>query len=86
MWGRKYRAWFINWRLVHLSLNPFLQKQFSFFDNLGVDMRAQVARNRIYGLVFLFDPDGESRKHGYGPSGGWLAAGLIPAASQKQLV
>jgi hypothetical protein len=27
-------------------------------------MGAQIARDWINGLVFLFDPDGESRKHG----------------------
>ena len=53
-------------RLVHLGLNPFLQKQFALLDNLRVDMRAQVARDRINGLVFLFNADSESRKHGYG--------------------
>ena len=51
-------------RLVHLGLDPLLQQQFALLDNLGVDVRAQIARDRINGLVFLFNPDGESRKHG----------------------
>jgi hypothetical protein len=45
-----------------------LQKQFALLDNLGVDVGAQIARDRINGLVFLFDANGESRKHGR-PSG-----------------
>ena len=47
-------------RLVHLGLDPLLQEQFALLDNLGVNVRAQVARDRIDGLVFLFNPDGES--------------------------
>ena len=52
--------------LVHLRLDPLLQEQLALLDDLRVDVRAQIARDRIDGLIFLFDPDGESRKHGYG--------------------
>ncbi len=51
-------------RLVHLGLDPLLQKQLALLDYFGVDVGAQVARDRINGLIFLFDPDGERRKHG----------------------
>ena len=50
-------------RLVHLGLHPLLQEQLALFDDLRVDVRAQIARDRIDGLIFLFDPDGESRQH-----------------------
>ncbi len=47
-------------RLVHLSLDPLLQEQLALLDDLGVDVGAQIARDRINGLIFLFDPDGEA--------------------------
>jgi hypothetical protein len=51
-----------------------------------VDVGAQVARDRINGLVFLFNADGEVRKHGYGPSGGQSLPPLVFAASKRALV
>ncbi len=46
-------------RLVHLGLHALVQEQLALLDDFGVDVRAQIARDRIDGLVFLFDPDGE---------------------------
>ena len=57
----------LDYRLVHLGFHPLLQEQLALFDNLRVDVGAQIARDRINGLIFLFDPDGESRKHGVLP-------------------
>src|SRR5712671_2069691 len=46
---------------MHLRLYPLLQQQPALFQDFSVDVRAQLAGLRIYGLIFLFDPDGESR-------------------------
>ena len=35
----------------------------AFFQDFGVDVRAQVPRHGIDSLVFLFNADGESRQH-----------------------
>ena len=46
-------------RLVHLGLDAFVELTLALRDDLGVDVRAQIERDRIDRLVFLFDPDGE---------------------------
>jgi len=52
-------------RLVASRLNPLLQKQLALLDNLGVMCERRSRETGIYGLVFLFNADSESRKHGY---------------------
>ena len=59
------------------------KQQLALFDDFRVDVRAQIARDRIDGLILLFDPDRESRMHGC-PSGGMLAAGVVSAAFLKR--
>ena len=53
----------LNHRLVHLSLDSLLQQFPAFFEKLHLDMRAQLARDRIYGLILFFNSDGEGRQH-----------------------
>ena len=48
-------------RLVHLRLDALGQQRLALLHDLGVDVRAQVARLGIDGLVFLFDSDAEAR-------------------------
>src|SRR5581483_6973567 len=48
-------------RLVHLRLHALGQQRPALFHDLLLDMRAQVARFRIDGLIFLFDADAEAR-------------------------
>ena len=50
-------------RLVHLGLHALLQHELALFDDLGVDVRAQIPRFRVDGLIFLFDTERESRSH-----------------------
>ncbi len=50
-------------RLVHLGLDPLLQDHLALFEQFGLNMRPQVPRLGIYGLIFLFNSDGESRQH-----------------------
>src|SRR5581483_2078109 len=49
--------------LVHLRLDLLLQPHLSIFQDFGMYVRAQVAADRVDGLVFLFDSDGESGQH-----------------------
>ena len=46
-------------RLVHLGLDALVELPLALRDDLGVDVRAQIERDRIDRLVFLFDADGE---------------------------
>jgi hypothetical protein len=46
-------------RLVHLRLDALVELPLALLDDLGVDVRSEVVRDRVDGLVFLFDPDGE---------------------------
>ncbi len=48
---------------VHLGLDALLQAQFAHGQHLGLDMRAQVARDGIDGLVFLFNAEREGWPH-----------------------
>src|SRR5579864_6056149 len=50
-------------RLVHLRLDLLLQHHLSFFEDFRMDVGAQVAGDRIDGLVFLFDSDSEPGQH-----------------------
>jgi hypothetical protein len=50
-------------RLVHLRLHPLLQDQFALLQDFDLNVRPQIPRLRIYRLIFLFNPDGESRCH-----------------------
>ena len=50
-------------RLVHLRLYPLLQDQLALLQDLGLNMRPQIPCLRIHRLIFLFNPDGESRFH-----------------------
>jgi hypothetical protein len=52
---------------MHLGLHPLLQQQLTLLDDLSVDVGAQIARDRINGLILLFDPDGEGRMNGVFP-------------------
>ena len=45
---------------MHLRLHPLLQNHLALLQNLGVNVRAQVARDRINGLVLFFNPDSEA--------------------------
>ncbi len=49
---------------MHLGLDALLQTQFALREHLGLDVRAQIARDRVDGLVFLFDAEREGRAHG----------------------
>ena len=48
---------------VHLGLDAFLQAQLADGEHLGFDVGAQVARDRIDGLVLLFNTQGEGWPH-----------------------
>ena len=48
-------------RLVHLGLHPLLKNHLALLQNLGMNVRPQIPRLRIYRLIFLFNPDGKSR-------------------------
>ena len=50
-------------RLVHLGLDALFQPPLALGQHLGRDVRAQIARHRIDGLVFLFNADRERRTH-----------------------
>src|SRR6201994_2519780 len=50
-------------RLVHLRLAAFLEPALAFGQQLRLDMRAQVARYRINGLVLLFNAERERWAH-----------------------
>ena len=49
--------------LVHLRLDVFLEKSSAFLDDFELDVRTEVERVRIYGLVLFFNPDGEAGTH-----------------------
>ena len=49
-------------RLVHLGLHAFVQLPLALFEDLHLDVRAQVERDGIDRLVFLLDPEGEGRR------------------------
>jgi hypothetical protein len=49
---------------MHLGLDAFLQAHLSGGQHLGLDVRAQVAGDRVDGLVFLFDAEREGWTHG----------------------
>ncbi len=40
-----------------------LQEHFALVNHFGIDVRPEIARDRIYRLVLLLDPDGETRCH-----------------------
>src|SRR3954463_8005997 len=48
---------------MHLRLDALFHPQLALGNDLGMDMRAQIARDGIDSLVFLFDPDGECGFH-----------------------
>src|SRR5580704_10929107 len=50
-------------RLVHLRFYGFLQEHLALGDDLHIDMRTQIARFRIDGLIFFFDTDSEAGFH-----------------------
>ena len=47
-------------RLVHLRLDALFHAELALGDDLGMNVRAQVARDRINGLVLFFNPDSEA--------------------------
>ncbi len=49
-----------------------------------MNVRPQIARFRIHGLIFLFDPDGERGLHR--KSGVSVARALLPAKFNQDLV
>ena len=49
---------------VHLGLDALLQAQLALRQHLGLDVRAQIARDRVDGLVFLFNAEREGWPHG----------------------
>ncbi len=51
-------------RGVHLGLDALLQTHFALREHLGFDVGAQVARDRVDGLVLLFNAEREGRAHG----------------------
>ena len=51
--------------VMHLGLDALLEAQLAHGQHLGLDVGAQVAGDRIDGLVFLFDAEGEGRPHGW---------------------
>ena len=51
-------------RLMHLGFDLLLEQHLALGDELGVDVRAEVERLGVDGLVFLFDAEGEGRPHG----------------------
>src|SRR5262249_14336155 len=57
-------------RLVHLGLHTLLQENFPLLDDFSVNVRAEIASNRINSLVLFLDPDGESRFHNECNAGG----------------
>src|SRR5262249_12272982 len=65
-------------RLVHLRLYPLRQDRPALLQDLRVNVRPEIARFRIDGLVFLFDPDTEAwaRCHAIPPAAGraWQAS------------
>ena len=63
-------------RLVQFRLHSLLQQQLALFQDFRVDMRAQVPSGRVYGLIFLFNPDGKSRLHS--------ACRVVPPSSSEQ--
>jgi hypothetical protein len=54
-----------NDRGVHLRLDALLEAHLAGGQHLGFDVGAQVARDRIDGLVLLFDAQGERRPHAF---------------------
>ncbi len=50
-------------RLMHLRLDALFHPQLALSNDLGMDVRAQIARDGIDGLVLLFDPDSECGFH-----------------------
>src|SRR5262249_7295666 len=52
-------------RGVHLRFNLLLKDQLAFFDNFGMNMRAQIAGDGINRLKFFFDADREGWRHGF---------------------
>src|SRR5690349_2237048 len=48
-------------RLMHLGFHLLVQQGPALGQNLRADMRPQVPRRRIDGLIFLFDSDVETR-------------------------
>ena len=53
--------------LVHLGLDALFEPKLSLREHLGRDVRAEIAGLRIYGLVLLFDAQGERWPHAVSP-------------------
>ena len=49
--------------LVHFRFDVFLEEGFALFDDLELDVRPEVERLRVYGLILFFDPEGEAGTH-----------------------
>src|ERR1700683_1158418 len=50
-------------RLMHLRFHPLLQDEPALLEDLRMNMRPQIPGLRVYGLIFLFNPDSERRSH-----------------------
>src|ERR1035437_1855614 len=46
--------------LMHLGLYRFLELDLALSNDLGINVRAQIARHRIDGLILFLDTDGEA--------------------------
>src|SRR6202011_1569421 len=53
----------LDYALMHLRLHGFLELHLALRDNLRVDVRPQIARDRVDGLIFFFDTDREAGSH-----------------------
>ena len=51
-------------RLVHFRLDAFGEQQLALLHDLGMNVRAEVARHGIDGLVFLLDSDTQAGSYG----------------------
>ena len=49
--------------LVQFGLDALLQEELALFQNFGVNVRSQIAGDRIDCLILLFNPDGKGRRH-----------------------
>ena len=50
-------------RLMHLGLDALLEPPLAFGEHLCLDVRTQIARHRIDGLVLLFNAERERWAH-----------------------
>src|SRR5580700_8306736 len=70
--------------LMHLRLHALLEDELALLEDLRLNMRLQIPCLRIDGLIFLFNPNAESRFHEISGKA-TVARALLPATRKSTL-